>query len=42
VLTAQEDGSAELDDGQLLDRAAELGVFLFPKMKTSSAKEHSV
>lgn len=24
VLTAQEDGSAELDDGQLLDRAAEL------------------
>ena len=25
VLTAQEDGSAELDDGLLLNRAAELG-----------------
>ena len=25
VLTAQEDGSAELDDGRLMDRATELG-----------------
>jgi hypothetical protein len=29
VLTAQEDGSAELDDDQLLDRATELGRVLF-------------
>jgi hypothetical protein len=28
VLTAQEDGSAELDDGSLLERAAELGRIL--------------
>ena len=29
VLTAQEDGSRELEDDALLDRAAELGYILF-------------
>jgi hypothetical protein len=29
VLTAQEDGAAEFDDGQLLRRATELGRVLF-------------
>jgi hypothetical protein len=39
VLTAQEDGSAELADDGLLKRATELGRVLSRKMRTSSARE---
>jgi hypothetical protein len=40
VLTAQEDGAAELDDDRLLQRATELGRFSSRKMRISSEREH--
>lgn len=42
VLTAQEDGSAELEDPALLDRATELNRVLFRKTTIFCAKQTSV
>jgi hypothetical protein len=41
VLTAQEDGAAELDDDRLLERATELVGFSSRKMRISSARERA-
>lgn len=41
VLTAQEDGAAELDDDHLLQRGQNLVGFWFRKMRNSSVRERA-
>jgi hypothetical protein len=42
VLTAQLDGTTQLDDPRLLDRATELGLFYSVKMMTCLRRPQSV